>query len=462
MKRVYVVHCIDTEGPLYESLDATFERLREIFKLDLEPSAELLRRLQAGAEDLGGGGLESAVRKVVDPHLLAYNDTWDKVDAMLADCLSSPFRNQVTDAGGGGWVYNWFCVDHVDYDVNPRRRDIGYHNVFDHYRAVLRETASRQDGLHFHYHPHAFRKEAHRCATHWWGASDSLQQVLSRRVIDRQWFPAVNRPGFHVTRPDSHWFLEQFVPFDYASQATLPTDEDRAQAGVGSGRLGDWRRAPVNWQPYHPAADDYQVPGACRRWIARCLNIGTRYRLLTDQDVRQAFAEAREDKPVVLAVTNHDFRDLRPDVEGVRRLVAAVAPEFPEVSFRFAEAAAAMREAERLVSQPPCELDVSLRRMDDSTHVLDVASKVPTFGPQPWLALKTADGSYHSDNFDIDEPFHRWQYVFDEETFPLSALAAIGVAANNAVGVTTVSLLDPATGRTSRKHWNLEEEREGP
>ncbi|HWZ27814.1 MAG TPA: hypothetical protein VNX15_04585 [Gemmatimonadales bacterium] len=451
-RTVHVVHCIDTEGPLHESLDATFERLREIFKLDLEPSADLLRRLQAGTEHLGG--IEGAVRKVVDPHLLAYNDTWDKVDSMLADCLSPRFREGVRDSGGGGWIYNWFCVDHVDYESNPRRRDIGFHHVYDHYRTVLRETGSRQDGVHFHYHPHSFRKEAHRCATHWWASSDSLQQILSRRVIDRQWFPAVNRPGFHVTRPDSHWFLEQFVPFDYASQATAPTDEDQAQAGVGSGRLGDWRRAPVTWQPYHPAPDDYQVPGTCRRWIARCLNIGTRYRLLTERDVRQAFAEARDGKPVVLAVTNHDFRDMRPDVDGVRRLLSAVAPAFPEVSFRFAEAASAMREAEHLASQPPCELDVSLHRVDDATHVLDVASRTPTFGPQPWLALKTAAGSYHTDNFDIDEPFHRWQYVFDEETFPLRALSAIGVAANNAVGVTTVSLIDPATGRTSRKHGN--------
>ena len=453
-RTVHVVHCIDTEGPLHESLDATFQRLREIFKLDLAPSADLLKRLQAGTEKLGG--LEGAVRKVVDPHLLAYNDTWDKVDAMLADCLSPRFREAGRDSAGGGWIYNWFCVDHVDYEVNPRRRDIGYHHVYDHYRALLRDTGSRQDGLHFHYHPHNARKEAHHCATHWWAESDSLHQVLSRRVIDRQWFPAVNRPGFHVTRPDSHWFLEQYVPFDYASQAILPTDEDRAQAGVGSGRLGDWRRAPATWEPYHPAPDDYQVPGSCRRWIARCLNIGTRYRLLTERDVRQAFAEAREGKPVVLAVTNHDFRDMRPDVDGVRDLLATVAPDFPEVSFRFSEAAAALREAERLAPQPPCELEVSLRRVDDATTVLDVTSRVPTFGPQPWLALKTAAGTYHTDNFDIDVPFHRWQYVFDEETFPLRALSAIGVAANNAFGVTTVSLIDPATGRTSRTHWNVE------
>ncbi len=48
---------------------------------------DLLRRLQAGEVDLGG--LEAAVQRVVDPHLLAYNDTWDKVDAMLAELMSA-------------------------------------------------------------------------------------------------------------------------------------------------------------------------------------------------------------------------------------------------------------------------------------------------------------------------------------------------------------------------------------
>ena len=449
---VYVVHCIDTEGPLHESVEATFERLKAIFKLDLEPSVETLRRLQTGQMQLGG--LEAAVRKVVDPHLLSYNDTWDKVDAMLAYLLSETFRNRKRDSFGTGWIYSWFCLDHVDYESNPRRRDIGYHNVYDHYRSVLRETRSPQDGVHFHYHPHNFRREAHRCATHWWASSDSLHQIISRRVIDRQWFPAAHRPGFHVIRPDSHWFLEQFVPFDFASQAVVVTDEDKAQFGLQGGRFGDWRRAPVNWQPYHPSADDYQTPGDCRRWIARCLNVGTRYKLLSEHDVRQAFAEARAGKPVILAITDHDFRDMRPDVELVRTMLADVAADFPDVSFKFSEAVEAMRGALELPSEPPCELDLTLKAVNDSTHVLEVHSKTPTFGPQPWLALKTAGGTYHYDNFDIEVPFHQWHYVFDEETFPLAALGAVGVAANNAFGTTTVSVLEPKTGKVSKQHWN--------
>lgn len=450
---VYVVHCIDTEGPLHESVEVTFERLRGIFHLDLDPSADLLHRLQAGDVDLGG--LESAVQRVVDPHLLDYNDTWDKVDAMLAELMSESFRTQVCDSAGCGWVYNWFCVDHVDYDVNPRRRDIGYHNIFEHYSRLIRETASRQDGLHFHYHPHSFRREAHRCATHWWASSDSLHQILSRRVIDHHWFPAAHRPGFHVIRPDSHWFLEQHIPFDFSNQAMMAGGLDEMQFGLSGGRFGDWRRAPATWEPYRPSADDYQVPGNCRRWIARCLNVGTRYRLLDERDARQAFREAADGKPVVLAVTNHDFRNMAPDIDAVRDLLVRVGNDFPDVPFLFSEAVTAMRSALNLEPLPPCELGMELEVINDSTHVLKVHSTIPTFGPQPWLALRTVEGNYHFDNFDIDRPFHQWQYVFDEETFPLSALNAIGVAANNAFGATTVAVMNPATAKVTTHHWNL-------
>lgn len=449
---VHVVHCVDTEGPLHESVEATFERLKAIFGIDLEPSVQRLQQLQAGDLDLGG--LEEAVRTVVAPHLLAYNDTWDKVDALLNECLSPKFRARVLDSVGRQWVYNWFCVDHVDYDVNPRRRDIGYHNVFDHYRSVLGETESDRDEIHFHYHPHPFSREAHRCATHWWSSSDSLQQILCRRVIDRMWFPAANRPGFHVIRPDSHWFLEQFIPFDFSNQSSVPTEEDRVQLGVETGRWGDWRWAPTSWEPYHPSHDDYQTPGECRRWIARCLNIGTRYRLLSEADIRQAFSEAQKGLPVVLAFTDHDFRDMRPDVDAVRHLITRVAADFPGVPFKFSGALEAMRLALRLPSQEPCSLEMSLHSLNDSACTLKVSSDVPTFGPQPWLALKTVTGTYHYDNFDIDEPFHKWSYVLDEETFLPRSLDRIGVAANNAFGLTSVAVMRVDTSKVSRRHWN--------
>ena len=67
---------------------------------------------------------------------------------------------------------------------------------------------------------------AHYCATHYFATGNRLFEILARDIIDRHWFPAVNRPGFHVTRPDSHWFLEQFIPLDYSNQGIFLSQID--------------------------------------------------------------------------------------------------------------------------------------------------------------------------------------------------------------------------------------------
>ena len=61
MNKVYIVHCIDSEGPLHESIEATFERIKHIFHLDLEPSKKLLKELQEGKVNLNG--IEESVKR---------------------------------------------------------------------------------------------------------------------------------------------------------------------------------------------------------------------------------------------------------------------------------------------------------------------------------------------------------------------------------------------------------------
>jgi hypothetical protein len=434
---------VDTEGPLHESLAATFQRLRDNHGLDLEPSRQTLRRLQAGEMDLGGR--EAAVATMLAPRLLAYNDTWDKLDAMLEEITSPAYRDRLSDSFGGGWIFNWFCLDHVGYEQNPRRRDMGFHNIFDHYRQFLRDSQSDRDGLHFHYHPMPFSRQGHHSATHYFAHCDSLYQVLCRRIIDRGWFPSCNRPGFHVTRPDSHWFLEQFIPFDFANQAL--DQDDESQPDLAAGRFGDWRRAPRHWQPYHPRHDDYQTPGGCRRWILRCLNVGTRLRLLRQEDVDQAFEQAAQGLPVVLAITNHDFRDMRPDLEGMHEMLTRAARRHEGVKFRYCEARQAARLALGLEERPPLVLEASLRG-----NLLEVSSDAPIFGPQPFLALKTLTGAYYHDNLDFQEPGRRWSYTLDSQTLERQALEAVGLAACDHTGNVTVLKIDCPTGRQELRH----------
>ena len=76
--------------------------------------------------------------KVVDPHLLAYNDTWDKVDAMLEECLSPAFR-----------------------DARPRlvRRRLGLQLVLRRPRRLRRQSPAPGHGL-----PQRLRPLPRRCS----------------------------------------------------------------------------------------------------------------------------------------------------------------------------------------------------------------------------------------------------------------------------------------------------------
>jgi hypothetical protein len=437
MSKVYIVHCIDTEGPLYESLDATFERLSHIHHVDIEPSHENLEKLQKGEIDLGDR--TTAIQKMLDPDLLEYNDTWGKIQEMLDDCLSPGFRNKVIDSTGKGWVYNWFCADFVNFDNNPRRRCMGYHNIFDYYNTVITD----QDSIHFHYHPHGLINNAHISATNWF-RTDSLEQILCRRIIDRGWFPVCNRPGFQVNRPDSHWFLEQYIPFDYSNMAIEPTEDDKKSYDFSGGRSGDWRRAPRNWYPYHPSYDDYQKIGLCRRWITRCLNIGTRSYNINQKELDKAFVVAsRPNIDQIVSFANHDFRDIRKDISHFRDMLGKSVSKYPNVEFVFSDPLTPFREMfmKDCEHKEHCNLELESTQHGTDMLELRIESNIPIFGPQPYLAIKTHSGQYFHDNLDIHKPFRKWSYTFDRETLPIKAVESIGIAANTPYGKTTVVVL---------------------
>ncbi len=431
---VLIVHSIDTEGPLYESLDAKFERLRDLFGVEgIEPNSANLAALRAGTIPLGGR--ETDVQRVLSGHLTNYNDTWDKVDAMLDRVMTREFRMRQPDSFGGGWVFNWHCLDHVGFEYNPRRRDMGYHNIFDHYRRRLQSGESR-DRVHWHFHPMSTYREAHRCATSFVN-SPELHQILCRRIIERNWFPTVFRAGFQTERPDSHWFLEQWIPYDISNMALEDNSELDRTVDFRNGRSGDWRLAAADWSVYHPSHDNYQLPGGCRRWIGRALNVLNRIASIDQREMDKAFARAQSGLPALVGIASHDFRDLGTEVDFIRGLIEASAKKHPGVRFRYCEAVEAFRIATGEAGGGE-ELDLELRfhpaGEDDVAGVEVVSRRGKVFGPQPYLAIQTRSRRFIHDNFDFGPSLDRWFYAFHPDTLPLEDVARIGVAANDRFG----------------------------
>ena len=444
MTTVYIVHCIDTEGPLYESLDAKFERLRHLFGVELVPSWDNLVKLKRG--EVPVGGREADVQQIFDGHLANYNETWSDVGAMLSRVVDPGFRNAMTDSFGGGWVFNWFFLDYVNYAYNPRHRDMGYHNVHDRIREILTRSPDGGDGFHWHFHPMSSYRDAHYCATHYF-RSPEIFEILTRKIIERDYFPNTFRAGFQAERPDSHWFLEQWIPFDLTNMAQDDNSDLDRTVDLRNGRSGDWRLAPSDWSIYHPSHDNYQLPGDCRRWIGRALNVMNRLASIDQREMDKAFARAADGTPTLVGMASHDSRDLGTEVEHLRELVAQSHQRYPEAKFAFSEAREAFRRAIWPAGMDCKALDLELVLQPasaDDVAFIEVRTTAGTvFGPQPFLAIQTRSRTYLHDNFDFSPCGRKWFYAFHNDTLPLEDVARIGVAANDQFGNTCIRHLAP-------------------
>jgi hypothetical protein len=435
---LHIVHCVDTEGPMREPLEATFGRLQSIFGIQLEATRDNLQRLQRAQIDLGG--IEAEVAQVVRPDLLSYNETWDAIGDMLRHAMGESFRREMLDDAGQGWAFSWHVMDHVGYASNPRSKALGYGEVFRFYQAAVRELGEGRDEINWHFHPVYPDGDPLKAATSYTNSYPLLNQVLARRLIDHGCFPAANRPGFHSERPDSHAFLEQWIPFDYGNQSY---ESESGQRDLRGGRFGDWRRAPLDWTGYRPSHRDYQRPGDMNRHVFRCLNVGTRFRELRTGHVEQAFAQARDAGSAILAFADHDYRDIRPDVQAVRRMLRDVRPAYPDVQIRFSGAVEAAKEHLHRLVRLPNDGALALTLALEG-NVLNVrCTHGRCFGPQPFLAYRDAGGAYIHDNLDVQEPERHWTYTFDAQTTPLAGLDCIAVGSAGSDGSVAVARLNP-------------------
>ena len=431
---VYICHHIDTEGPLWENIEELFNRLDLIYGIKLEPTYENLTNLQNGKISVPNE-IKNSLSLTIDPHTIGFKRNWGMIEEMLLRIMSVDYRNKMTDSFGGGWIYNWHCMDHVGFgNINPRHRDYGYHNILDFYRYMIDITKSSQDSIHWHFHPIPFYKEANIPATSFDNCMPILLDIITHRLIDRHMFPVVNRSGFHTERIDSNLFFEQWIPFDPSCQSVSESEQPQGQRDLINGRFGDWRNAPSDWGLYHPDFYDWRMKGNMNRWVARILNMLSRHRNITEEEIDKAFQKAEKGENVYLGITDHDWREMSDEIDDFRNKLGKVIVNHPDVKFKFSETIDAFR---KVIGYS--EEDIQNNRvnfiLELNGNILHVVfTNGEPFGPQPYLAIKTKSGDYFHDNFDFQEFKKTYSYVFDAYTIPFHNLDKVVVAVNDKYG----------------------------
>ncbi len=431
---VYICHHIDTEGPLWENIEELFARLDLIYGIKLDPTYENLEKLQNG-EIAVDDTIKESLALTVDPHTIGFKRNWAMIEEMLYRIMSPEFRNELLDSFGGGWVYNWHCMDHVGFGkVNPRHRDYGYHSVLDFYQYMIKVTKSDADRIHWHFHPIPFRKEANIPATSFDNCMPVLLDIITHRLIDRNIFPVVNRSGFHTERIDSNFFFEQWMPFDPSCQSVAEDAQPIGQRDLMNGRYGDWRGAPSDWSLYHPDYYDWRKQGNMNRYLARVLNMMSRHRNITMEEIEKAFVKAENGENVYLGITDHDWREMAEEINDFRDKLREVIKNHPDVPFKYSDTVEAFR---RVIGYSEDEIKENAIKLESKIEgdilQVNVLNGEP-FGPQPYLAIKTKCGEYFHDNFDFQEFKKSYTYVLDAYTIPKEQIEEIVIASNDKYG----------------------------
>ena len=441
MKYINVVHLVDTEGPLYEPLNITFNRIKEVFGINIKANKLNLKKILENDISLDlNKKLKKKFFESFNERTLNYKKNWNEVNNQNKILFSKKFRAKYQDSYGQNWKINWNCVDHINYKSNPQRKTLGYHKIFDYYKDKILKSGIK-DSIHFHFHPTSISNGSNTTGNHYFSNSDNLFQILCRRIIDRNWFPSVYRPGFHIENPDSNWFLEQFIPFDYSNQSC-------SQINTNTERFENWEYASKSWSPYHPDHDDYQKKGSCRRWVARCLNVGTRIALLNQSEVDKAFDERGRNKKVILAFTNHDFRSMEHDFKNTYQMLLNSSKKY-KIRFKFSDA----REAfQSLLGKPKKKIKFKVNFVDNKIFI---KSNKKIFGPQPFLAIKTKDKNYYHENFYIKKPFKEWIYSFDRHSVEKNKIDYFAFAANDSYGCTALVKIKLSNSKFKIKTYNL-------
>ena len=307
---------------------------------------------------------------------------------------------------------------------------MGFHAVFEHYKDLIKFYNLKRDKIYLHFHPPSLSRDSHRQSS---GFNINLlhNEVLSRRIIDHLWFPACFRPGGHMETSDINFWLESWIPFDLGHQ-NFGNENEYKKISPVVGRFVDWRGSPTDWTIYHPSFYDHRAKGNMRRWIARCLNLNTRYNNISINELNKAFNKAKNGENVLVSVTNHDFRDMVSEVENFVRDVKKVSMKYPDIKFRWANSVEGFRGALKLKKTNPIKFKIKIKN-----NVLEIKSNKKIWGMQPFLALRTHEGKYYRDDL-IMVNDKNWKYSFDVHSINIQALSHLGIAANDNTGNSSV------------------------
>lgn len=359
-----------------------------------------------------------------DPSQSDLLSTWEEVDTAMDKLFDIKFRCKYPDSSGGTFKIGWFFLTWTGFVTNPRGRDFGYHKVRDHYLARwghLMKKYSDEQCWHYH-HPNE-----NGIGNIWgtdWSVCKEYEKIISRQIIEREWFPVCYRSGGTFMDSVSSKWVDAWFPIDYSNRAPLKVNG-----------LVDWSDGEEEWKLYRPDLENFQKPGNGNRHMARCMDLNTWIYKLDEGEIEKAFIRADSGQPAILACFDHDYRDIVSTIDNMRETLNRIAKRYPDVSWNYAGPVKAIQNYFQY-QEPKNKLCLSAKM---NGNKLSITSSIPIFQRIPWIAVNTVNNEYlHIENDIIQESSKSWVWYFPESM----RSQRIGIGASTQLGESSCCIMD--------------------
>ena len=340
---VLVVHCVDTEGPIGGDV----------------------RRNPDGTKE--------------------FYDNWDDIKASLGKITTNKYRDENCDSYGNPFMLNWFIMDFMGFETNPKNRIQEYNDTYDNIKSINTSL----DSFHWHYHQPPKLGVGDQWSDDWENSNEHYN-ILGHRLLDREDFPEVFRAGGTIEdNKCSHW-LENNLMIDYSNRSSSRSYETDNIFNF------NWFGAPRTWGYYHPDREDFTRQGNMRRFIIRCVDAKSRLYELSDNDIAEAFQAAIDkNSPVILSYFSHDHRDMVDETQHVIKLIRENSKKF-DVPFVWCDAKDALKISHNIVT---IENHIGIERQKDR---LMIYFRHQIYQKYPFVYTEDQDGTirYHMLNLE--------------------------------------------------------------
>lgn len=254
---------------------------------------------------------------------------------------------------------------------------------------------------------------------------EDFDYTLAQYLLDEEIFPVSFRSGWHYMDNEWQQYLDQLLPFTLHDNWPVAKAWDTNQP---VNNVQDWSRAPSAFVPFHPATNDYQLPGTGTGWNVRSIKMQN----TAQSDLSGIFDKAANGVDQVACIWNHLPESFVTNFVRVDSLVHTAAAGHPGIPFYYCTAVEAMQRWLGTTNRVPPEIDIS-ERVQGQTVTLVLWTSKPIFQPQPFVALRDASGQYSNVTvLCVAAPAtNSWTITLP---VPRNQLAKVGVAVTDLAG----------------------------